>query len=570
MSDTRKFLLTTDWEYKNVTDNQINIKTCPICGDNRWKFYIEGDKGLWDCKICGENGNLYQLKSKLGKLDEIASIDKIIPKQHHPLEDTICQAYENNLRNDKAAYTYLKSRGFTDETIKHFRLGVDNEWITIPHFQDGKLWNFKKRNYLKKGFKRIPNQPTVIFNIDNIDETKPTIVIVESETDCIAAWQMGLHNVVGLTAGAETFKPEWIPFFRKFKKIFVCLNSDDVGQKGAYKVAEKIGLDKCVNVILPVKDVNDYLKEHTKEEFINEFGKAQQFNLKNVSGITEYIDSVDSWFDKDGLLNGLHLNYLRLDSMLEGFKEEDLIFISGDSGVGKTTFVLNTLYQFLEQGHRCMSFFLEGKIMYYLLRMMSVHTQTKYQDLRELPNWEDVKKHFANLPMFFYSGAQCDMTPNKFKELLLSAVKLYDIEFVVLDNLQKLVKTEDVRETGVAVSILKDLAVDLKIPILVISHVRKPSTERTSKRVSMYDAKSSSTIYQAADVYICIWNNKDIDADDDDIIVTLEKNRMGEGGKDISFIFDKTLATYRERPLEFDKIARQAKKQQKTIERIGF
>ena len=101
------------------------------------------------------------------------------------------------------------------------------------------------------------------------------------------------------------------------------------------------------------------------------------------------------------------------------------------------------------------------------------------------------------------------------------------------------------QETSRTVSAVKDYAVDLKIPIVLISHIRKPEKER--KRVTMHDAKSSSTIYQDADVYLTLWNNKGKNEDIDDMIISIDKNRMGEGGIDIDMVYEKDIGTYRER-----------------------
>src|SRR3990167_5289055 len=70
------FLSKSGWEYREVPNQQYNIKICPLCSDERWKFYMSHD-GLWDCKICAEKGNLYQLKGKLGGIDEITSISRL-------------------------------------------------------------------------------------------------------------------------------------------------------------------------------------------------------------------------------------------------------------------------------------------------------------------------------------------------------------------------------------------------------------------------------------------------------------------------------------------------------------
>lgn len=546
MNKTLDFLQTTDWEYKLVSGGQYNIKTCPLCFDDRHKFYISED-GLWDCKICTEAGNLYQLKGKLGGLDEITTTKDLFSNKN-PLSDDILEDYIENLENDKEAYEYLtKTRGFSDKTIKHFKLGLEDDWIAIPHFQDGKLWNFKLRNYKDKEFRRVQGQPSVLFNVDNIDIDKKALVIVESETDCIAAWQMGVENVVGLTTGAGTFLPEWIPYTLKFKRIYICLNSDAIGQKGAYTIAEKLGISKCRNLVLPTNDVNDYLLETGGNDFYDLIKDSKKFSIKNVKDISEYVKDLDDWMDNDGSLSGLALPFKSIDSYLNGFKEEDLIIVAGDTGVGKTTISFNIMHHFIRNGHRCLGIFLEGKVMYYITRMMSIETKKELNELKDTKEWEEVKKRFSDYPLSFYSGAQAELGPKELIDFLKVAVPLYDIEFVMIDNLQKFVKDDRyvVQQVSQAVSTLKDLAVDHKIPILLISHIRKPEKEKGKS--SMHDAKSSSTIYQDADVYLTLWNDKKNNDEEDDFVLTIEKNRMGEGGIDVDMVFEKIYAIYRER-----------------------
>ncbi len=557
------FLAKTEWEYKEVANKQYSVKVCPLCGDERWKFYMSYD-GLWDCKICAESGNLYQLKGKLGGIDEISSIDSLF-RDKRELDIKILDEYVNSLKNDKNAYEYLtKIRGFTPETIEKFKLGVDGNWIVIPHFQNEKLWNLKMRNYKEKDFRRVSGQPSVLFNIDNIDLKKKALVIVESETDCIAASQMGIKNVVGLTTGAGTFLPEWIPFTLKFKEIYICLNSDTAGQKGAYSMAEKLGLEKCRNVILPVKDVNDYMQEHTGDDFYKLVKNAKRFNIKNIKDVAEYIRDLDEWLDSGEALNGLELPFPKINKYLSGFKEEDMIIISGDTGVGKTTICFNIVDKFLKNGKRCLVFLLEGKIKYHLLRMMSAETHVKTADIQKdktiVPDWEEVKKRFSDYPLYFYSGTQSDMDPKKLAELLMAAVKLYDIDFVMIDNLQKFVKGDFdlvVQETSRTVSSIKDLAVDLKIPIMLITHIRKPV--KGANRVTMHDAKSSSTIYQDADIYLTLWNNKTDNQEGDDMVLSIEKNRMGEGGIDIRMTYEKEIGEYHERAGDAEKVVKRKK-----------
>lgn len=554
------FLKTTDWEYKEVTGEQYNVKKCPICGDERDKFYMSFE-GLWDCKICGAVGNLYQLKAKIGGLDNITSINKLFVNKKE-LDFSLLEEYEEDLKSNEDAYEYLKEkRKFDDKTIKHFRLGSDGDWIVIPHIQENKLWNLKMRNFREKEFKRVAGQPSVLFNYDNLNPKKKTLVIVEGETDCIATWQLGVQNVIGLTVGAGTFLPEWIPLVMKYEEIIICLNSDAPGQKGAKNIAEKLGITKCKNVILPTKDVNDFLIEREPKEFIQLLKDAEQFNVQNITTLNEYIENIDEWFDKDGALNGLSLPFEKINSILKGFKEEDLIIVTGDSGIGKTTFTLNILKHFIQNNKRCLGFFLEGKIMYYILRMMSMERGVKVEELKDdIEKWEDIKNDFSDYPLYLYSGMQADLNADKLLKLLPIVVKAYNIEYIVIDHLQKIVKEgkDDVQEYSRTVSSLKDMAVDLKIPILLVVHVKKLNNK---KRIGMHDAKSSSSIYQEADAMLAIWN-KNNDDSEEDVYVTILKNRMGEGNIDIRMIREGENGIFRERIENIDKEPLRKKKQE--------
>jgi len=546
MSDTGlSFVNDNDIEHQSATAAELTIKLCPWCGNDKYKLYVNKQSGLYDCKVCGMQGNLYMLKAKYGALNDIATAD-VLRKKYTPMSMETFLKGRKAFEESEGAQEYMRKRGFTDETLEFFKIGLHEEWILIPHFFEKQLWNFKMRRWIgDKAFKRVSGQPTVLFNADSLDCDKPALMIVESETDCMAARQMGVENVVGLTGGAQSFKPEWLKIFNKFKEVYVVLNSDEAGQKGARKVAEKVGFPKCKNVVLPTNDINDYLREQdpaTFKKFVKE--NAYRFSIKHISDVGDYVANIDQWFDQEGSLEGLRLeDFPKLDKVLNGFKAEDLIILMGDSGVGKTTWVLNATLQMIREDRKVLLFCLEGKINYYILRMMSIHSGKKIEELRKDDSeWEILKDTFSEFPLYFYSGAQADMDPKKLGELLPAAVKSYDIEFVAIDNLQKLVKgyADVFQRTGDAISVLKDLAVDLKVPVLIISHVKKLDA-KSKHNITMHDAKSSSTIYQDADTVLIINVKKNGDYD-----MVVEKNRTGEGGIHIPISLNKNIARYYE------------------------
>lgn len=543
MSKTLEFLEDNKIDYVPASGSkqEVIISPCPFCGNDKQKFYLNKEKGVFQCKACEQKGNLFQLKVKYGIVEGVQSIREKEGTKYEKMDDDIAEQEHDALLKHPAAMSYLEMRGFNAETIEEFKLGYKSdaagEWIGIPHYEDFDLWNIKYRRFAggDKTFRRINGQPTVLFNMDNVDFSKNAVTVVESETDCMAAKQMGVTNVVGLTAGADTFKPEWLQFFNQFSHIYILLNTDEAGQKGARKVAEKIGLGKCKNMIIPTNDVNDYLMDATltSADFLLEFSKTKRFDVKDISHVGDAVDSLEEWFTGDSnLLKGISTGFDALDNTIHGFQEEDLIVFTGDSGVGKTTFVNNMIIHGIYNQVPMLGFYLEGQFNYYLARMLGSYHDVEYTHLLELPNWQTIKNEAKDLPLYLYSGAQGGLDIDKMKEIITACVQLHDIKIVMIDNLQKFVRGEAnyTRKVSDAVSVLKDIAVDLNITVLLVAHVRKPGENQ--KVITMHDLKDSSTIYQDADKILILQKLKD------SLYLTVEKNRMGEGDINIQMNFD--------------------------------
>lgn len=554
MSEAIEFLDKMEVDHKSATPAEEVVRLCPECGNDNWKLYVNKKKGMFHCKVCGVKGNLFTLKTKYGVIENVASAKDIVNENSKPMNIEELDTMVANLWAAPHALEYLHSRGFKDETIKHFRLGYmkdeyNGEWIAIPHIHDNQLWNVKYRRFAggDKQFKRVTGQPTMIFNIDDLDLSKGGVLIAEAELDAVAAWQMGVKNVVSLTAGADTFKGEWLNVFTKFKTVYVCLDSDGPGQKGARKIADKIGIAKVKNIVLPTKDINEFLLTvpNSSDEFKLLVGRAERFELESVGDATDIVSRLDAWFDgEDSGLIGVETGFPQLDNMTRGLKAEDLIIFSGDSGVGKTTFMLNIINELLQPSHDIpvFGFFLEGQLEYYFNRMLGMEQGIEYTSLRDdKETWEQTKKIASGYPFYYYAGSQGDLTVESLKEIVKAVVNLYDVRVIVLDNLQKLVGDSDPRlhqKVGETISMLKDLAVDLKITMLVISHIRKKDPD--SPLITKHDAKSSSTIYQVCDQFLILQMIRG------DYYVSIDKNRTGPDGISIKVDFDKAIGKFTE------------------------
>src|SRR4030042_996133 len=139
-------------EHKRQSGLQAML-ICPFCGggpEHEKSFGINLETGAWNClrnNHCGLNGSFYQLQEKLGdnQQREAKYFDSKPNKKTYNIPKT--QGLPLSEQNIK----YLKSRGFTEEIIKQFKLydGLKGE-ICFPYFKNGKQINIKHRTIDKK------------------------------------------------------------------------------------------------------------------------------------------------------------------------------------------------------------------------------------------------------------------------------------------------------------------------------------------------------------------------------------------------------------------------------------
>ena len=118
---------------KAGNNNSHYTARCPYCNKND-HFYINRTTGLWDCKKCGEEGNIYKLLYTLGKtflLPDFKSVErgriKMLGEYAQEDDDDIEMTPE--VRNLPKGFKriheceYLSSRGFDDSIFDKYIIG---------------------------------------------------------------------------------------------------------------------------------------------------------------------------------------------------------------------------------------------------------------------------------------------------------------------------------------------------------------------------------------------------------------------------------------------------------------
>lgn len=223
-----------------------SIGDCPFCGREK-KFFINKNRGVWDCKSCGLSGNFNQFL-------KVRAAD-----------------YEKNLTG-KLLSDLSINRGIRPQTFKAWGIGWTGAFFTVPADGNPKRETTDIKRY-RLGEKSA-STPGGKLSAMTSKELKGSqrAWLVEGEWDGMSLWEslrlMGIDDDVFAVPGANNF-PASLTQMLTGKDVIVCYDHDKPGIAGAVKVGKKLGGGIAKNikwVHWPQDkpdgfDVRDYYKE---------------------------------------------------------------------------------------------------------------------------------------------------------------------------------------------------------------------------------------------------------------------------------------------------------------------
>ncbi|HEX9900195.1 MAG TPA: DnaB-like helicase C-terminal domain-containing protein [Candidatus Methylomirabilis sp.] len=512
------FVQDQGWSYQE-RGTQIIVEVCPLCGKDKWHFYLNALEGLWDCKVCGERGNLYQLKERLGLVGTagIASVGQALgaaPKKI-PM-DKIRRGHEALLKDPEAMRYLTQDRGWSEAIIRRCQLGLTEQegvkWLAIPHFRQGKVLNIKWRSLppAEKEFRREPGCPSILFNEDCLDRSAE-VILCEGEPDAITLLDRGFENVTATTTGASTLAPAGFDRLAKVEKILLAYDSDPSGQKGARETAKRLGIEKCYRVQLPegIHDVNDFfLKGGTAEDFRRLLAEVRPFDVETVASFVQALDRLAedqitrTWDQIDETVP-----WPNVQKLVKRWRAGDLIVLSSPPDTGKTTFAIGVLLHWALRGHPALLYSLEMNLERLAEHIISAHYRIPIPD-DGFPAEviQRARLDFADVPL--YLGHDPRHVDRKgIIDTLRQAAKRYGLRLIGFDHLHFLARSIDHRqeEVGIITKSFKLLASEVEIPILLIAQPRKIQPNQV---MTGYDLKDSIDIYSDADQLIILFREQ--------------------------------------------------------------
>ncbi len=533
---TEQLILSQGWTSKPSGNGEnVAIEVCPFCLNTNYKFFLHigGEKdGLYQCMVCTEKGNYYQLKEKLGISVAGVSSMRSAGAQGAPSPLPNLDAMHRRLMEDEKmgdVFDYLVTeRGFSIDTIKKLKLGAElydgRLWYVIPYLDAaGKPTFYKARTVPpeKKDFRGPSGREAALYNDACLKPGMSELVMVEGEADCISLINQGYSNVVGIP-GAGVKKAEWMVRLDRIAPttIFLCYDRDKVGQDGAREMAARIGIDKVRNLVLPEfqtkdgkpgKDVNEFFAAgHTLAEFDSLKANAPQFPVAGVQPLGEILDELIVSLDEKGAEPTYLTPWPSLTKRLGGCEPGDVIGIMAEGKVGKTTMGLNWCQWATERGIDSMLYCLEMMPVRLVRKWVSHVTKTPDTPGASQLTSEIVqtsKVIAQQMPAELLFGYGKSRKPDDVFETIRQAVRRYGIKIVCLDNLQLLIHgiKDTAQETSKVMKQTKALAMELGIVILLII---QPNRVQEGSIVAARNAIGSSAIEKDVDFMICLHRNR--------------------------------------------------------------
>lgn len=317
---------------------------CPFHDDHNPSMSISPEKQIYTCFVCGAHGNVFNFIMDYEQVSFIEAVRMIANKvgiflditdyrekskrkgndDLYGIYDVASKFYQNNLftKDGTEARKYLDNRGFNDEIIKEFGIGVSSsnkltkvlksknysenlllnigisstndiavydtfiDRIMFPLWDlDGNVVGFSGRIYKEKDkdntSKYINSRESEIFKkgklIYNYHKSKEEIrrkkfvIVVEGFMDVIALYKVGIKNVVAMMGTAVT--KEQVNILKRLSlNIVLCFDGDDAGDKATMSSAKELfeaGIRPSI-IRLPEKlDPDEFIKKYGVDEFNN-------------------------------------------------------------------------------------------------------------------------------------------------------------------------------------------------------------------------------------------------------------------------------------------------------------
>lgn len=258
----------------------------------------------------------------------------------------------------------------------------------------------------------------------------------------------------------------------------------------------------------------------------------------------------------EGIKSGIPTGLDKLDGVLSGLREQQLIILAARPAMGKTAFALNITLNAALKGVPVVVFSLEmssaslsDRLIISMGRLNAGYFRSAQLTEKEESDMCDAVNELSVLPVTIddTSGLSISQIKTRAKNLQRKGkCGLVIIDYLQLVDMRSGNKSYSrEQEVTQCTKEAKQLAKSLNIPVLLLSQLSRKCEERADKTPILSDLRESGSIEQDADVVLMIHRPEYYDKNEEKGvgILRIAKQRDGQSG-DISFRYNDSLTRF--------------------------
>jgi replicative DNA helicase len=291
------------------------------------------------------------------------------------------------------------------------------------------------------------------------------------------------------------------------------------------------------------KESNDVLDSAEQKVFaISQSNGSRAFtSIKDT--LVESFERLDELQRNGGELRGVPTGFADLDQLLAGMQKSNLLILAARPGMGKTAFALNIAHHVVVTAKQRVGVFslemsreeLVDRLLVSQADIDAWRLKTGRLDQQDFMKLSDAMGVLADAQLFIDDSP--GLTIFEMRTRARRLMTEHHIDFLVVDYLQLAqgrTKDNRVQEVGEISQGLKNIARELKIPVLALAQLSRAVESRGERVPQLSDLRESGSIEQDADVVMFLYR-KDDDVRES-VNLKIAKHRNGALG-DIDLYF---------------------------------
>lgn len=289
------------------------------------------------------------------------------------------------------------------------------------------------------------------------------------------------------------------------------------------------------------KEADELLDKTEASVFSITQGKASKGFIPIKDSLAESFDRIDELHKSGAGLRGVKTGFTDLDNVLSGMQASNLLILAARPGQGKTAFVVNMAQNIAITEKKPVGIFslemsqeeLVDRLLVGQADVDAWRLKTGKLNETDFAKLSEAMGVLADAPIFIDDtpGISVSQIRTKARRLQLE----HKVSILIVDYLQLVDPGKHydnrVQEVSIVSQSLKNLARELKIPVMAVSQLSRAVEHRGERKPQLADLRESGAIEQDADVVMFLYRP---DAEIANVVQTkllIAKHRNGPMGE---------------------------------------